>query len=71
MYIEKATIQVIGSKWTEKEKKIKGAVLNKFSFDDGIHSKALSRFLENLQDDGGHQFCGKVTCNIIIDTTEE
>jgi|TARA_B110000902_G_C13847661_1_gene413942 hypothetical protein len=71
MYIEEANIKVIGTKWDKKDKQKKGATLHEFKFDDGIQSKTLAKFLENLQEDGGHQFCGKVTCNITIDTTEE
>ena len=52
-------------------KKKKGAVLSEFKFDDGINSKELNKFLENLQEDGGHRFCGEAVCNIIIDTTRE
>ena len=73
MYLEKAHVKVIGTKYgngpSEKDKK--GAVLSEFKFDDGIQSKELSKFLENLQEDGGHRFCGEAVCNIIIDTTRE
>jgi len=71
MYIDKANIKVIGIQWGKNDKKKKDAITNEFKFDSGILSKSLSKFLENLQEDGGHQFCGKVTCNITIDTTEE
>ena len=73
MYLEKAHIKVIGTKYehgpSRKEKK--GATLSEFKFDDGIQSKDLSKFLQSLQEDQGHRFCGETTCNITIDTAQE
>jgi len=71
MFIEEANIKVTGTQYGRNDKEKKDATLHEFKFNDGIQSKTLSKFLENLQEDGGHQFCGKVTCNITIDTTEE
>jgi len=47
-----------------KEKK--NSVLNSFNFDDGIHAKDLAKFLEHLQEDHNHKFCGDVDCRITI-----
>ena len=73
MYLEKANIKVIGTKYgngpSEKDKK--GVTLSEFKFDDGIQSKDLSKFLQSLQEDQGHRFCGETTCNITIDTAQE
>ena len=73
MYLEKAHEKVIGTKYehgpSRKEKK--GATLSEFKFDDGIQAKDLSKFLEDLQENQHHRFCGMTTCNIVIDTTEE
>jgi hypothetical protein len=67
MYIEKASIEVIGDKYVEgKEKPVKDSVLNNFNFDDGIQSKDLARFLDHLQEDYNHLFCGTVECHITI-----
>ena len=52
-------------------KKKKNATLSEFNFDDGIQSKDLSKFLQSLQEDQGHRFCGETTCNITIDTSKE
>ena len=71
MYLEKVNIKVIGTKYSSNDKEKKGAVLSEFKFDDGINSKELNKFLENLQEDGGHRICGEAVCNIIIDTTRE
>ena len=71
MYLEKVNIKVIGTKYGPNDKEKKGAVLSEFKFDDGIQSKELNKFLENLQEDGDHRFNGETTCNIIIDTTRE
>ena len=71
MYLEKVNIKVIGTKYSSNDKEKKGAVLSEFKFDDGIQSKELHKFLENLQEDGCHRFCGEAVCNIIIDTTRE
>ena len=73
MYLEKAHVKVIGTKYehgpSRREKK--GATLSEFKFDDGIQSKDLSKFLQSLQEDQGHRFCGETTCNITIDTAQE
>ena len=73
MYLEKAHVKVIGTKYgngpSEKDKK--GATLSEFKFDDGIQCKDLSKFLEDLQENQHHRFCGMTTCNIVIDTTQE
>jgi hypothetical protein len=67
MYIDKTSIEVIGDKWIEgKEKPEKDSVLNSFNFDDGIHAKDLAKFLEHLQEDHRHKFCGDVECHITI-----
>ena len=73
MYLEKAHVKVIGTKYGNgpKEKDKKGAILSEFIFDDGIQSKDLSKFLQSLQEDQGHRFCGETTCNITIDTSKE
>ena len=71
MYLEKVNIKVIGTKYSSNDKEKKGVVLSEFKFDDGIQSKELNKFLENLQEDGGHRFCGEAVCNITIDTTRE
>ena len=73
MYFEKAHVKVIGTQYCRgpKEKDKKGAVLSEFKFDDGIQAKDLSKFLEDLQENQHHRFCGMTTCNIVIDTTEE
>ena len=73
MYLEKAHIKVIGTQYGRgpKEKDKKGAILSEFKFDDGIQSKDLSKFLQSLQEDQGHRFCGETTCNITIDTAQE
>ena len=73
MYLEKAHVKVIGTKYEHgpNRKEKKGAILSEFKFDDGIQSKDLSKFLEDLQENQHHRFCGMTTCNIVIDTTEE
>ena len=73
MYLEKAHVKVIVTQYGRgpKEKDKKGAVLSEFKFDDGIQAKDLSKFLEDLQENQHHRFCGMTTCNIVIDTTEE
>ena len=73
MYLEKAHVKVIGTQYGKgpKEKDKKGAILSEFKFDDGIQSKDLSKFLQSLQEDQGHRFCGETTCNITIDTAQE
>jgi len=73
MYLEKAHVKIIGTKYGNgpKEKEKKGATLSEFKFDDGISSKDLSKFLENLQEEHHHRFCGEAVCNIVIDTTQE
>ena len=73
MYLEKAHVKVIGTKYGNgpKEKDKKGVILSEFKFDDGIQSKDLSKFLQSLQEDQGHRFCGETTCNITIDTAQE
>ena len=71
MYIEKTNIKVIGNSYDDKGKTIKNTVLNEFKFNDGIQSRELHKFLENLRDDGGHHFMGEVTCTITIDKTKE
>ena len=73
MYLEKAYIKVIGTKYEHgpNRKEKKGATLSEFKFDDGIQAKDLAKFLENLQEDQGHRYCGDVTCNVTIDTTQE
>ena len=73
MYLEKANIKVSGTKYGNgpNEKDKKNAILSEFKFDDGIQSKDLSKFLEDLQENQHHRFCGESTCNIVIDTTQE
>ncbi len=71
MYLEKAHVKVIGTKYQEGGKAKKGQTLSEFKFDDGISSKDLSKFLENLQEEHHHRFCGEAVCNITIDTTRE
>ena len=71
MYLEKVNIKVIGTKYGPNDKEKKGAVLSEFKFDDGIQAKDFAKFLEYLQEDQGHRYCGNVTCNVTIDTTQE
>jgi len=73
MYLEKAHVKVIGTKYGSgpKEKDKKGAILSEFKFDDGIQCKDLSKFLEDLQENQHHRFSGEAICNIVIDTTQE
>jgi len=73
MYLEKAHVKVIGTKYEDgpSRKEKKGATLSEFKFDDGISSKDLSKFLEDLQENQHHRFCGEAVCNITIDTTQE
>ena len=71
MYIENTKIKVIGTKYERGGKEKKNATLSEFNFDDGIQSKDLSKFLQSLQEDQGHRFCGETTCNITIDTSKE
>ena len=71
MYIEKTKIKVIGTKYEHGGKQKKNAVLSEFNFDDGIQSKDLSKFLEDLQENQHHRFSGMTTCNIVIDTAQE
>ena len=54
MYLEKAHVKVIGTK-----------------YGNGPKAKDLAKFLENLQEDQGHRYCGDVICNITIDTTQD
>ena len=71
MYLEKVNIKVIGTKYGPNDKEKKGAVLEEGKGGEGRTSKELNKFLENLQEDGGHRFCGEAVCNITIDTTRE
>ena len=73
MYLEKEHVKEIRTKYGNgsREKDKKGATLSEFKFDDGIQAKDLSKFLEDLQENQHHRFCGVTTCNIVIDTTQE
>ncbi len=61
----------INPEYKANRREKKGATLSEFKFDDGISSKDLSKFLENLQEEHHHRFCGEAVCNIVIDTTQE
>jgi hypothetical protein len=69
MYIDNATIAVLGTEYDAKDKK-KTINTHDFHFNDGIQAKDLARFLENLNDDG-HRFQGTVLVSVTIDTRND
>lgn len=68
MYIDNATIAVLGTDYDAKDKK-KTINTHDFHFNDGIQAKDLARFLENLNE--GHRFHGTVLVSVTIDTRND
>ena len=65
-YVDKYTIQTIGSKW-DKGKEKKHQILTEITSDDGINIKKLCRFVEEYEDNLTN---GYTNCKIQI-TFEE
>ena len=68
MYIDNATIAVLGTEYDAKDKK-KTVNTHDFHFNDGVQSKDLARFLDNL--DESHRFQGTVLVSVTIDTMND
>lgn len=69
MYLDEVKIKVIRNSYDEKKPKQK---VEDMTFDfDGLCSRDLHKFLDNLKEDLHHRTCGKVTCNIVIDTDDD
>jgi len=69
MYIDNAVINVLGDQYNKNDK-LATVTTHEFKFNDGTTAKAFAKFLENLEDDHGHRFCGSVMVTVTIDTRE-
>ena len=70
MYLDTVIIKVLGNGYDKKGKPFTMTTHN-FDFYDGVNSKDLSKFLENIEDSLTYKVNGKVSVNIEIDATEE
>jgi hypothetical protein len=71
MYCDNINVDVLGNIYKKDQDKPKKGIVSNFNFKDGLHLKDLARFLDESRDTLQHSICGKVSVNIIIDTTEE
>jgi hypothetical protein len=69
MYINNAVINVLGDEY-DKNNKPFTITTNEFKFNDGITARDFAKFLDNLNDDHHHHFCGSVMVTVTIDTRE-
>lgn len=69
MYIDNALINVLDNQY-DKNNKPFTVTSHEFKFNEGITAKNLAKFLDNLEDDQSHRFCGSVMVTVTIDTRQ-
>jgi len=69
MYINNAVINVLGDEYGKNNKPFT-ITTHEFKFNDGIAARDFAKFLDNLNEDHGHRFCGSVMVTVTIDTRE-
>ena len=62
MYVDKYSIQDIGTKYMDKGKEKHNQILTELKSEDGIHLRKLSRMIEEFEDN----LIGYGDCEIII-----